>query len=93
MSNFNFDTILRGRSVRVEGSIDPGEAPTGPSYACGGTPGCPASIDDLSIFLIRDRKDGKRAERELADPKGKLYDELEYAILEYVDEQLGDEYE
>lgn len=77
--DFDFETILRGHDVRVTGSIDPGEAATGPTYDCGGTPGCGPSLDELNVFLIHKRKDGRFVERELHDDFMK---ELEDKIIE-----------
>lgn len=35
--------------IALTGTISPAEAPTGPTYSCGGTPGCDASVDDVDI--------------------------------------------
>lgn len=63
-----------GVAVRIIGTVDPGEAPTGPTYDCGGTPGMPAHVDDYKVF----DENGQ----EIDDSEGKILDDLEDEILE-----------
>ena len=35
--------------LTLSGTYQPGEAETGPTYDCGGTPGCGPSVEDLDI--------------------------------------------
>lgn len=47
--------VERGRATveyEVEFEIDPEEAPTGPTYDCGGTPGCPASVSSKTVYFV-----------------------------------------
>jgi hypothetical protein len=38
--------------VSLSGSIDPGELPSGPTYSCGGTPGCDPFVEDMDVIDI-----------------------------------------
>jgi len=35
--------------IMIEGDVDPGEAPTGPTYDCGGTPGHDAFVEGFDV--------------------------------------------
>ena len=37
--------------VRVEWNVSPGYPATGPSYSCGGEPGAPAEVEDVSVTI------------------------------------------
>lgn len=60
-----FDLVLLydfgngNEDCRVTGSIIPGEPPTGPTYDCGGTPGCGPELEDLR-FYRDERKPGEK---------------------------------
>jgi hypothetical protein len=86
MKSHSFDMTLtwEGESIQAVGSIDPGEAATGPTYDCGGTPGCPAMVDEVQFFA----EDGS----EIEDPDGKILAALEDTIMERAGEDAeGDE--
>lgn len=82
-TTFDFETSYEAvagngeEEVRVTGSIDPGEEPTGPTYDCGGTPGCGPTIDEFHIFV---KIAGQWAEIE--DREGKMADDLFDEIME-----------
>lgn len=86
---FDFTLEYRDHTLRVTGSISPAESERGPSYSSGGEPGCPACVEDLEIRLQQEYHSGPphfrlfTRERLLADPKGKLAEELEAAIFEH----------
>ncbi len=92
---FNLDIEVGDapRTVRVTGSISAGCPTTGPTYDCGGTPEEPPEIEDFRAFMIHKRKDGKKVQRELSDPDGKLFDLCEDRIWEQVNDARGDDYE
>ena len=60
-----FDLVLiydfgqGNEDCRVTGDLIPGEAATGPTYDCGGTPGCGPELDDLR-FYRDERKEGSK---------------------------------
>lgn len=71
---FDFETTYAGELVRVQGSVDPGEPATGPTYDCGGTPGCGPTIEDFHIF--------DEAGKELEDDDEFILSVLEAEIME-----------
>ena len=89
-TSFDFELEYEGHSFRVVGTVDPGEPATGPTYDCGGTPGCGPCVENLSIELIRKRKDGTVKKRDLGEASSKLMEALEPFILERLDNEQED---
>ena len=81
--SFDMTLVYDGEEVRVKGTIDPGEPETGPTWDCGGTPGCGPSIDDFNVF----RGDGSKIE----DTDGKIFAALEDEILRRASEDAADD--
>jgi hypothetical protein len=82
----------RDHTLRLTGSIAP-YSPAVP-WLRNGDPGYPAEggeIEDLRIFLVHSRKDGRKVERELEDPAGKLGEQLEDTIYEKATEDAWEE--
>ncbi len=75
---FDFETTMgNDRTIRVEGKV----SPYIPARGLGGPPefAYPAEggeVKELQIFLVHVSKDGRKVERELRDPQGKLADQL-----------------
>jgi hypothetical protein len=49
---FTFEMTGLSKPVRVDYYYEPAEAPTGPSYSCGGTPGCDAQVTINAVWLL-----------------------------------------
>ena len=80
--SFDLEVTYDGETLRAFGTIDPGEAPTGPTYDCGGTPGCGPTIEDVTFT----REDGS----EIEDPCGKILAAVEDDIMEQAGEESED---
>ena len=90
---FDFETTLgeRDHVLRVTGAI----MPIIPARGLGGPleyayPAEGGAVENLRIFLVHKRKDGRLVERELQDPKGKLFSWLEERIAEHCQEAYAD---
>ncbi len=79
------------RTLRLEGKIDPADPGSGPTYDSGGTPGCPACVDYLNVFLVHTRKDGKIMERALEKISDNDFEKLEQIIFERESEDWNNE--
>jgi hypothetical protein len=67
-------------------TIAPGEPETPRTFDCGGTPGCPPSVEDWEVFYVSARK-GKQAFRE---PRPELHDLVtEEELLEFASKDDG----
>ena len=83
---FDFETTLgeRDHVLRVTGAIMPIIPARGlsgpPEYAY---PAEGGEIEDVQLFLIHKRKDGRLVERELQDPTGALFSRLEVRIADH----------
>ena len=75
-SNPGFDVHVTydGESLRAVGTIEPAEPATGPTYDCGGTPGCSAYVEDVKFT----DENGVEVE----DPNGEILKAVEDDILE-----------
>ena len=73
------DCIYEGETIHAVGSITPGEEATGPTYDCGGTPGCGPEIDECELT----DENGDIIE----DPDGKILEAIEDQIFESVDDE------
>ena len=71
---FDLTVIYDGEELRAVGTIEPSEPATGPTYDCGGTPGCSAYVEEVTFT----DSDGKEVE----DPDGKILAAVEDDILE-----------
>jgi hypothetical protein len=74
---FDIKTDYRGHKLRLIGRVSPGYPERGPSYDCGGTPAEPAEIEEISISMVRGKK-----ERPLEDRNGDLADALYDTVME-----------
>ena len=89
--DFDMELVYDGESIRVEGSIDPGEKETGPTYDCGGTPGCGPSIEDFKAYsFVPSAIPGCGAWVEIADTEA-ILKALEDEIMETVYDELCDD--
>lgn len=79
---FDVDCIYDGETIHAVGTIEPGEAATGPTYDCGGTPGCGPEIDEC---VLTDESGNT-----IEDPDGKILEAIEDQIFESVEDEGED---
>ena len=94
MKNTPFDFTLKhgnDRTLRLKGHVTPYSPAV--MYLSNGDPGYPedgGEIEDLEIFLVHKRKDGKLVEKYLEAPDGsKLAESLYDSIYEHIADLCG----
>ena len=81
--SFDLEVVYDGETLRAVGTIDPGEPETGPTYDCGGTPGCSAYVEDCKFTY----ENGVEVE----DPDGKILAAVEDDIMEQASQDAEDD--
>jgi hypothetical protein len=84
LTSFDLTITHQGHDLHVVGDISPAEKATWSEWN-GGYPGCPACLEDLTIFLVRGKK-----ERKLEDPDGKLGEKIEDTIFDEISRRYDD---
>ena len=78
-------------TLRIMGKANPYIPATGPSMEnAGGDPPEGGDMEDVTIYLVHRRKDGREVEREIKDLNCALWDQIGDEVAEKASESMAD---